>query len=178
MQLFTAESELFRSAPRTCHGDGGRLTMRRTDCEGGSPRVRYTTARFRHPAWLRHDSGVAAYGERAATAGDAGDRVPRFGFAPTNGTDGSCVSPGPGQSRLRRGPERGDRIPLGRFSIRAIAGARRGVSPPSSGRDLYRRFWQPDPRGKGGHLDDSDRLRVWGRSGERRPRGQPKPPRG
>ena len=27
-------------------------------------------------------------------------------------------------------------------------------------------------------IDDSDCLRVWGRSGERRPRGQPKPPRG
>ena len=58
------------------------------------------------------------------------------------------------------------------------AGARRGASPPSSGRDLYRRFWRAGIRGKGGHLDDSDRLRVWGRSGEGRSRGQPKPPRG
>src|SRR5215831_11025764 len=126
----------------------------------------------------RRSGGVAAYGERAATAGDAGDRVPRFGFAPTNGTDGSCVSPGPGQNRLRRGPEGGDRIPLGRFSIRAIAGARRGASPPSSGRDFYRRLARAGIRGKGGHLNDSDRLRLWGRSGEGRSRGQPKPPRG
>ena len=32
-----SDSERFRSAPRTCHGVGGRLTMRRTDCEGGKP---------------------------------------------------------------------------------------------------------------------------------------------
>src|SRR5262245_3199226 len=42
--------------------------MRRTDCEGGSPRVRYTTARFRHPA--RRRSRVAARRTRAA-AGQA-----------------------------------------------------------------------------------------------------------
>src|SRR6516165_10172740 len=53
----------------------GRLSMRRTDCEGESPRVRYTTARFRDPAWLRHGSGVAARGARAAAIG-AGDRIP------------------------------------------------------------------------------------------------------
>src|SRR5262249_38600540 len=44
------DSAQFRSTPRTCHRVGGRLRMRRTDCEGGSPRVRYATARFRHPA--------------------------------------------------------------------------------------------------------------------------------
>src|SRR6516164_1535368 len=62
---FRPESRLFRSAPRTCHGVGGRLRMRWTDCEGGSPRVRYTTARFRHPAWLRHGSDMAARGASA-----------------------------------------------------------------------------------------------------------------
>jgi len=34
--------------------------MRRTDCEGGSPRVRYTTARFRHPAWRRRSRETRA----------------------------------------------------------------------------------------------------------------------
>src|SRR6516165_9867109 len=62
---FRPESRLFRSAPRTCHGVGGRLRMRWTDCEGGSPRVRYTTARFRHPAWLRHGRDMAARGASA-----------------------------------------------------------------------------------------------------------------
>jgi hypothetical protein len=33
--------------------------LRRTDYAGGSPRLRYTTARFRHPAWRRR-GGVAA----------------------------------------------------------------------------------------------------------------------
>ena len=66
------DSERFRSTPRTCLGIGGRLRMRRTDCEGGSPRVRYTTARFRHPAWRRQGGCMAACGARA---GDAGDRV-------------------------------------------------------------------------------------------------------
>jgi hypothetical protein len=48
--------------------------MRRTDCEGGSPRVRYTTARFRHPAWRRRGSRVAARRTPAAGA------VPVIGF--------------------------------------------------------------------------------------------------
>src|SRR5262245_54368819 len=52
------------SAPRTCHGVGGRLRMRRTDCEGGSPRVRHTTARIPF-AWRRRGC-VAARGARAA----------------------------------------------------------------------------------------------------------------
>jgi hypothetical protein len=44
----------------------GRLMVRRTGCEGGSPRVRYTTARFPHPAWRRRGGGVVARGRRAA----------------------------------------------------------------------------------------------------------------
>ena len=62
-------------------------------------------------------------------------------------------------------------------SIRAIAGACRGVSPPSGGRDFAGGWGGPGTRGEGGHLDNSDRLRVWGRSGEGRPRGRPEPPR-
>src|SRR6478609_11690842 len=57
------DSEQFRPAPRTCQRVGGRLRMRWTDCEGGSPRVRYTTARFYHPAWRRRVR-VAARGAR------------------------------------------------------------------------------------------------------------------
>src|SRR5215471_12607097 len=34
-----SDSEQFRSAPRTCHGVGGRLRMRRTDCDGGEALV-------------------------------------------------------------------------------------------------------------------------------------------
>jgi hypothetical protein len=33
----TPDSEQFRFNPRTCHGVGGRLSMWRTDCEGGKP---------------------------------------------------------------------------------------------------------------------------------------------
>src|SRR5215831_15122841 len=72
--------------PRTCHGVGGRLRMRRTDCEGGSPRVRYTTARFRDPAWLRRGSGMAARGSRAAADEDRSDWDSRFGV-------GRCCRP-------------------------------------------------------------------------------------
>src|SRR5262249_58993488 len=79
---------------------------------GGAYGSHYRTAGI--AGRTRRCGGVAAGGAGAAT-GDAGDRVPRFGFAPTDGTAGSCVSPGPGQSRLRRGPECCYRIPLGRF---------------------------------------------------------------
>ena len=44
---------------------GGRLSMRRTDCEGESPRVRYTTARIPF-AWRRRGGCMAARGARAA----------------------------------------------------------------------------------------------------------------
>jgi hypothetical protein len=32
-ELHPSDSEQFRPAPRTCHGVGGRLRMRRTDCD-------------------------------------------------------------------------------------------------------------------------------------------------
>src|SRR5262245_56234376 len=69
-----SNSEQFRSVPGTFRPVGGRLMVRRTDYEGGSPRVRHTTARIRHLVGRRCGGGVAARGTRAA-ADDAGDRV-------------------------------------------------------------------------------------------------------
>src|SRR5262245_40774385 len=54
------DSEQFRTAPRTCRPGGGRLMVRRTDCEGRGPRVRHTTARIRNLAWRQRGNGLAA----------------------------------------------------------------------------------------------------------------------
>src|SRR5262249_48051142 len=60
------DSEQFRPATGTWRSAGGRLRVRRTDYEGGSPRVRHTTARIRHLARRQCSGGVAARGARAA----------------------------------------------------------------------------------------------------------------
>ena len=101
---YRLDSEQFRSAPRTCHGAGGRLRMRRADCEGGSPRVRYTTARFRHPAWLRRDGCVAARGARAAGGNATDHRVvwPEHGLG-LEAVD-RCFCAAAARTRLDRGP--------------------------------------------------------------------------
>jgi hypothetical protein len=70
----TPDSEQFRPSLRTCRRVDGRLMVRRTDYEGGSPRVRHSTARI--PFARRRSGGrMATHGARAA-AGDAGDRIP------------------------------------------------------------------------------------------------------
>ena len=83
----------------------------------------------------RRGGGVAARGARAA-AGDAGDRVlstPRRLTAYRGPS--ARISPGPEGHRLRRGRERGDRIPLGGESIRSAAGAGGRTGSPTGGRD-------------------------------------------
>src|SRR5262249_35281422 len=92
--------------------------MRRTDCEGGSPRVRYTTARFRHPAWRRRGR-LAARGK--AAAGDACGRIPQQRVARHLRAPPARISPGPEGGRLCRGRKRSDRIPVGGRSIRSVA---------------------------------------------------------
>jgi hypothetical protein len=91
-------------SPRTCHRDGGRLIMRRTDYEGGSPRVRHTTARI-HLAWRQRGSGLAARGARAA-AGQSPSRWHLVGRRAVS----ECSSDGglparPARTWLRRGAE-------------------------------------------------------------------------
>src|SRR5262245_32445474 len=66
------DSEQFRPTLRTCRPGGASLMVRRTDYEGGSPRVRHTTARI-HLAW-RQRGDMAARGE-CATACDASGRI-------------------------------------------------------------------------------------------------------
>src|SRR5262245_61524543 len=59
--MIRKDYEQFRPATGTWRSAGGRLTVRRTDYEGGSPRVRHTTARIRHLA-RRRGGRVAARG--------------------------------------------------------------------------------------------------------------------
>ena len=56
------------------------------------------------------------------------------------GPSGGRVPPGPERDRLCRGPERGDRIPLGGRPIRSAAGTGGRSGSPSGGRD--RRDWR------------------------------------
>src|SRR5215472_11536725 len=97
----SSDSEQFRPTPRTCHGVGGRLRMRRTDCEGGSPRVRYTTARFHH-ATRGRGGVVAARGARTAGR-DAGDRVYERALAGGFRGRARSIPPRPEGGRLHRG---------------------------------------------------------------------------
>ena len=76
---------------------------------------RMRAARVHHAA-RRRGGGVAARGAGAA-AGDAGDRVPQQRVARRRVAHlVAGVPPRPERSWLRRGPERRDRIPLGRRS--------------------------------------------------------------
>ena len=70
------------------------------------------TARVHHAA--RRCGCVAARGKSAAV-GDAGDRVSSSGHATTDGAAPSVVPQGTERNRLRRGQQRDDRIPLGRW---------------------------------------------------------------
>jgi hypothetical protein len=67
----------------------------------------------------RRGGGVAANGTRAATNTD--DWVPQQSFAGRVGGPGCSVPPRLGRSRICRGTESRDCIPLGRGSLRPIA---------------------------------------------------------
>ena len=67
------------------------------------------------------------------------------------------VPPRPERNRLCRGPERGDRIPLGGGSIRSTAGIGGRSGSPPGGRDCRERH-ACGAGGQGGDHDDSDRL--------------------
>src|SRR5215467_11655974 len=75
-----------------------------------------TTKILSHPA-RRRGGRVAARGKRAA-GGDAGGRMAQQRNAARIRPNGGRVPPGSERSRLRREPECGDRIPLGRGSER------------------------------------------------------------
>jgi hypothetical protein len=133
--------------------------MRRTGCEGGSPRVRYTTARFRHPAWRRR-GGVAARGTSAAGC-HSSRRI-----SVTRRAWDACVScsgipQGTERSRLCRGQEPCDRISLGaeRLCPTARIGSRLGESPRSCDRRSRRHV--SGPRSQSGYHDNSDRVHHW-----------------
>ena len=66
--------------------------------------------------------------------------MPVIGFLNPSSPDGYCgpsarISPGPEGDRLCRGRECGDRIPLGRESIRSTAGAGGRIGSPTGRRD-------------------------------------------
>jgi len=82
----------------------------------------------------------------------------------------------PQRGRLRRGSERGDRISLGRRSVRSTARAGGRSGQPPGGR--YRRSRQlgnPARRQSGDEVG-SDRLHELRGPGPTRSRGQPQPP--
>src|SRR5262249_430018 len=72
--MIRKDYEQFRPATGTWRSAGGRLRVRRTDYEGGSPRVRHTTARIRHLARRQCSGRMAARGRGAAARRDAAQR--------------------------------------------------------------------------------------------------------
>ena len=115
---------------------------------------------------------MAVRGARAA-AGDAGDRISRCHIADDDADRLRGISPGPEGDRLRRGRERGDRIPLGRQSSRSTAGAGGRIGSPTGRRDRHGRR-ACGARGQGGNHDDPNRLRGRRRSGQARSCRQPR----
>ena len=106
--------------------------------------------------------------------------MPVIGFLNSASPDGYAdraarIPPGPEGSRLCRGRERGDRIPLGRGSIRSAAGAGGRSGSPSGGRDRRDRRHRSGARGQGGNHDDSDRLHRRRRPGQAWSCRQPQP---
>ena len=81
-------------------------------------------------------AAMAARGARAA-AGDAGDRISRPRSPDSNDGPTARIPPRPEGDRLCRGRERGDRISLGRGSIRSAADAGRRTGSPTSRRDRH-----------------------------------------
>src|SRR5262249_2956537 len=111
---------------------------RRGMASGRKPDVRHEAAGVHHAAGRRY-SRVAPRGARAAN-GNAGDWVPWRRIARPVGELCTRFPTRPARSRLRRGPQRGDRISLGGGQKRSIAGLGGRTGPPSSHRDC--RAWQ------------------------------------
>ena len=113
-----------------------------------------------HHAARRRGRCVAVRGARAA-AGGAGDRLHERARAGGFRASACSVPPRLGRGRLRRRPERVDRVPLGARSIRPAAGDG-GRSRQPSGQRARRRWRRPlAPRGQARHIDHPHR--VWGR---------------
>src|SRR5437016_4424020 len=98
------------------------------------------TARVHLPPW-RRGGGVAARGRGAAAAGDAGDRPSQSWFTRGGGKFIGGIPQWTERNRLRRGPERSDRISLGRGTKRSIAGAGGGSCESPGGYHRYEWRW-------------------------------------
>ena len=72
----------------------------------------------------------------------------------------ASLPPGSRRSRLRRGSQRGDRIPLGRRSIRSAAGDGGRDGAPSSGGHRRDRRHRCGAGGQGGDHDNSNRVQC------------------
>jgi hypothetical protein len=83
------------------------------------------------------------------------------------------LGPGPEGSRLRRGPERRDRVPLGRGSNSQVAASGGGPSSPAGSPD--RRQYPCGARGQVRNRDGADRVCDRARPGQGWPRCQPQP---
>ena len=89
--------------------------------------------------------------------------MPVIGFLDSRSPDAyrgpsARISSGPEGSRLCRGRERRDRIPLGRKSSRSAAGAGGRTGSPQGRRDRCKRRPRCGARGQGGNHDDPYRL--------------------
>ena len=110
---------------------------------------------------------MAARCARAAE-GDAGDRRPQHRIArPVFCTVYGRVPPGTERSRLRRGTEFGDRIPLGGGPLRSAARIGRRSRRPQGRFDHGEQPAFGTSREKR-DLDDPDRLQEWRRPGQGR----------
>src|SRR6266487_5238516 len=88
---------------------------------GGSHGKPHRTTKILSDAW-RRSSCVAARDARATSAA-ADDRISPWRSARRLGGPAAWISPGPEGGGLRRGRERGDRVPLDGGSTRSAAGA-------------------------------------------------------
>ena len=102
-------------------------------------------------------------------------RSPRHDRGPS-----ARISPGPQGDWLCRGPERSDRVPLGRGPNRSVAGAGGRIGSPAGGRDRRGRRSRCGVGGQGGNHDDPHRLSAsaktrsgWSRRQSRPARRQP-----
>src|SRR5262245_17064536 len=97
-------------------------------CVALTPGGDYETPGVHHAG--RRRSGVAVRGARA-TGGDAGDRISPWGIACRLDGPAAWISSGPEGRGLRRGRERGDRVPLGGGAVRSSAGIGSRFDPSS-----------------------------------------------
>src|SRR5215831_1168212 len=98
----------------------------------------HETAGIHYP--VRRRRGVVAARRPRAAAGDAGDWLPWRLIARRTQAITGRLPPKSRRSRLRRRPERRDRIPLGRRPIRPAARAGGGFGRPEGHRGFRRRW--------------------------------------